>query len=62
MNVKKIVRLNVYTTSSPEFVSTCMDIYVPFIQRHSIQQATTFPEGKGLFATLTVEVEATLVK
>ena len=28
-----IVRLNVYTTNSNEFFSTCMDVYVPFIQK-----------------------------
>lgn len=57
-----IVRLNVYTTSTQEFLTTCMDVYVPFIQKHGIQQATTLLEVKGLFATLTVELEATVVK
>lgn len=59
---KNIVRLNIYTTSTAEFFTTCMDIYVPFIQRHGIEQATTLLEVKGLFATLTVELEATVVK
>lgn len=59
---KNIVRLNIYTTSTQEFFSTCMDVYVPFIQMHGIQQATTLLEVKGLFATLTVELEATVVK
>mgnify|MGYP003575040090 CR=1 FL=1 len=57
-----IVRLNVYTTSTQEFFTTCMDVYVPFIQKHGIEQATTLIEVKGLFATLTVELEATVVK
>lgn len=57
-----IVRLNVYTTSTQEFFTTCMDVYVAFIQKHGIQQATTLIEVKGLFATLTVELEATVVK
>jgi 2-iminobutanoate/2-iminopropanoate deaminase len=57
-----IVRLNVYTTSTQEFFTTCMDAYVPFIQKHGIKQATTLIEVKGLFATLTVELEATVVK
>lgn len=57
-----IVRLNIYTTSTQEFFSTCMDVYVPFIQKNGIQQATTLLEVKGLFATLTVELEATVVK
>lgn len=59
---KNIVRLNVYTTSTQDFFTTCMDVYIPFIQRHGIEQATTLLEVKGLFATLTVELEATLVK
>ncbi|QNF34762.1 RidA family protein [Adhaeribacter swui] len=59
---KNIVRLNVFTTSTQEFFTTCMDIYVPFLQRHQIQQATTLLEVKGLFANLTVELEATVVK
>ncbi len=59
---KNIVRLNVYTTSSKDFFTTCMDVYVPFIQKYGIKQATTLLEVKGLFATLTVELEATVVK
>lgn len=59
---KNIVRLNVYTTSTQTFFTTCMDIYVPFIQKYGIQQATTLLGVKELFATLTVELEATVVK
>lgn len=59
---KNIVRLNIYTTSTQEFFTTCMDIYVPFIQKYGIKQATTLLEVKGLFATLTIELEATVVK
>ena len=59
---KNIVRLNVYTTSTQDFFTNCMDVYVPFIQGHGIQQASTLLEVKGLFATLTVELEATVVK
>jgi 2-iminobutanoate/2-iminopropanoate deaminase len=57
-----IVRLNVYTTNTNEFFTTCMDVYVPFIQKYGIKQATSLIEVKGLFATLTVELEATVVK
>ncbi|KEO71685.1 RidA family protein [Anditalea andensis] len=57
-----IVRLNVYTTSTQTFFTTCMDVYVPFLQKYGIQQATTLLEVKGLFANLTVELEATVVK
>lgn len=59
---KGIVRLNVFTTSTNEFFMTCMDVYVPFIHKHGIKQATSLIEIKGLFATLTVELEATVVK
>jgi len=59
---KNIVRLNVYTTSTTDFFTTCMDIYVPFLQKYGIQQATTLLEVNALFATLTVELEATVAK
>lgn len=59
---KNIVRLNVYITNTNEFFATCMDIYVPFIMKHGIQQATTLLEVKGLFSTLTIELEATVIK
>lgn len=59
---KNIVRLNVYTTNTNEFFTTCMDVYIPFILKHGIEQATTLLEVKGLFAALTVELEATAVK
>ena len=59
---KNIVRLNVYTTNTNELFTTCMDVYVPFIMKYGIQQATTLLEVKGLFSTLTVELEATVVK
>lgn len=59
---KNIVRLNVYTTSTQEFFQTCMDVYAPFLLRHGIKQATSMIEVKGLFATLTVELEATVIK
>lgn len=57
-----IVRLNVYTTSVATFFTDCGDIYAGFIARHGIKQATTLLEVKGLFAALTVELEATVVK
>lgn len=59
---KGIVRLNVFTTSTMEFFTTCSDVYQDFIAKHGIKQATTLIEVKGLFATLTVELEATVVK
>ncbi len=57
-----IVRLNVYTTSTADFFTTCSDVYQQFIAKHGIKQATTLLEVKGLFATITVELEATAVK
>ncbi len=59
---KGIVRLNVFTTSTMEFFTTCTDIYQGFILKHGIKQATSLIEVKGLFATITVELEATVVK
>lgn len=57
-----IVRLNVFTTSTNEFFTTCTGIYQAFLAKHGIKQATSLIEVKGLFATLTVELEATVVK
>ena len=57
-----IVRLNVFTTSTLEFFTTCSDVYQQWIVKHGIRQATSLIEVKGLFATLTVELEATVVK
>lgn len=57
-----IVRLNIFTTSTTEFFSNCIDLYQEWITKHGIKQATTLIEVKGLFATLTVEMEATVVK
>lgn len=59
---KNIVRLNVYTTSTQDFFTSCMGVYVPFLEKYGIKQATTLLEVKGLFATLTIELEATVVK
>lgn len=57
-----IVRLNVYTADTQEFFTTCMDIYQGFITKHSLRQATSLIEVKGLFAGLSIELEATVVK
>ncbi|MCF2501370.1 RidA family protein [Dyadobacter chenhuakuii] len=57
-----IVRLNVYTTSTQEFFTSCVQTYQAWIAKHGIKQATTMLEVKGLFGGLTVELEATVVK
>lgn len=57
-----IVRLNIYTTSVQDFFSTCTDVYQEFLHKYGIKQATTLLEVKGLFSTLTVELEATVVR
>ncbi|HEX8327142.1 MAG TPA: RidA family protein [Hymenobacter sp.] len=56
-----IVRLNIYTTSSAELFA-CFDVFQAWIAKHGITQATTLFEVKSLFETLTVELEATVVK
>jgi 2-iminobutanoate/2-iminopropanoate deaminase len=58
---KNIVRLNIYTISSAELF-TCFDVFQDWISKHSIRQATTLLEVTGLFETLKVELEATVVK
>ncbi len=59
--LKNIVRLNIYTTSSAELF-TCFDVFQDWVTRHGMKQATTLLEVKSLFETLTIEVEATVVK
>lgn len=58
---KGIVRLNIYTTSTAELWPH-FPIFQDWIARHGIKQALTLLEVKSLFETLTVELEATVVK
>lgn len=59
---KNIVRLNVFTTSTAEFFTSCVDVYQGFTAKYGLKQATTLIEVKGLYQTATVELEATVVK
>lgn len=56
-----IVRLNIYTTSTAELMQHFPSLQ-EWLVKHKIQQATTVLEVKGLFESLTVELEATVVK
>jgi 2-iminobutanoate/2-iminopropanoate deaminase len=58
---ESIVRLNIYTTSTEE-LWPYFPILQEWIAKHKIQQAVTMLEVKGLFETLKVELEATVVK
>ena len=58
---KNIVRLNVYTTSSDELWQH-FHILQDWIAKHGIKQASTVFEVKTLFETLSIELEATVVK
>jgi enamine deaminase RidA (YjgF/YER057c/UK114 family) len=58
---RNIVRLTVYTTSTAELWPH-FPILQEWIAKHGIKQALTFMEVKSLFETLTVELEATVVK
>lgn len=58
---KNIVRLNVYSTSSAELWPH-FPILQQWLAKYDVRQAATFLEVKGLFETLTVELEATVVK
>lgn len=59
--LRNIVRLNIYTTSSAEFFA-CFDILAAWVARHEMKQATTLLEVNSLFETLKVELEATVVR
>lgn len=56
-----IVRLNIYTTSTQELWPH-FPILQEWIAKHQIEQAVTMLEVTGLFETLKVELEATVVK
>ena len=58
---KNIVRLNLYTTSTEELF-TCFDVFQNWTTKHNIRQASTLLEVKGLFETLKIELEATVIK
>jgi 2-iminobutanoate/2-iminopropanoate deaminase len=59
--LRNIVRLNIYTTSSSELFEN-FSLIQEWLIRNQIQQASTVLEVKSLFETLTVELEATVVK
>ncbi|MGO3305767.1 MAG: RidA family protein [Sphingobacterium sp.] len=56
-----IVRLNIYTTSTAELWPN-FPILQEWLAKHNIKQALTMLEVTGLFETLKVELEATVVK
>lgn len=58
---KNIVRLNVLTTNAQELWGE-FPILQDWIVKYGIKQATTLCEVKTLFETLTIELEATVVK
>jgi 2-iminobutanoate/2-iminopropanoate deaminase len=58
---RNIVRLTIYTTSTAELWPH-FPILQEWIAKNEIKQALTFMEVKSLFETLTVELEATVVK
>lgn len=59
--LRNIVRLNIYTTSNAELLES-FDVLQAWISANEIKQATTVLEVKSLFETLSVELEATVVK
>lgn len=56
-----IVRLTIYTTSTEELWPH-FSVLQDWLTKHQIKQATTLLEVPGLFETLKVELEATVVK
>ncbi len=59
--IRHIVRLNIYTTSSAELFQN-FDLFQTWVQKNQLQQASTVMEVKHLFETLLVELEVTAVK
>ncbi|MBW8243717.1 RidA family protein [Muricauda oceani] len=58
---KNIVRLNIYTTST-EALWPHFNILQEWVEKQGMEQALTLLEVVSLFETLTVELEATVVK
>jgi enamine deaminase RidA (YjgF/YER057c/UK114 family) len=58
---KNIVRLNIYTTSTAQLWPH-FNILQAWIAKHSMKQTVTLLEVTSLFETLSVELEATVVK
>jgi 2-iminobutanoate/2-iminopropanoate deaminase len=58
---KNIVRLNIYTTSTEELWPH-FAILQKWLDKNNVKQALTLLEVVSLFETLTVELEATVVK
>ncbi|MCE7054169.1 RidA family protein [Algoriphagus sp. AGSA1] len=58
---KNIVRLNIYTTSTKELWPH-FNILQDWVAKHGMKQALTLLEVVSLFETLSVELEATVVK
>ncbi len=59
--VKNIVRLNIYHTSTAEFFQN-FDVIQEWVTNNEIQQTSTVLEVTTLFETLKVEFEAIVVK
>ena len=58
---ESIVRLNIYTTSTAELWPN-FPILQEWVAKHNIKQTVTMLEVTGLFETLKIELEATVVK
>lgn len=58
---KNIVRLNVYTTDTEDLLPH-FNILQNWVETHEMEQALTVLEVVSLFETLTIELEATVVK
>ncbi|HAT3992839.1 TPA: RidA family protein [Elizabethkingia anophelis] len=59
--LKNIVRLNIYTTSTAELFEN-FDLIQDWLTKNEVKQASTVLEVKSLFETLKVELEATVVR
>lgn len=58
---KNIVRLTIYTTSTEELLPH-FNLFQNWVATHGMEQTLTVIEVVSLFETLTVEIEATVVK
>ncbi|SOD99200.1 RidA family protein [Spirosoma fluviale] len=57
-----IVKLTIYSTSTDEFINKCFDIFREFVAKHDMKQAVTLLQVVALNDTLTIELDATVVR
>ncbi|WP_111672743.1 RidA family protein [Algoriphagus litoralis] len=59
---KNIVRLNLFTTSTDELLTTCFTDFISWTKQNQVEAALTAVEVNSLYESLKIEFEAIVVK